>query len=325
MRFAPLVLLLLADVAFGQAPEPKDTPKDPAAKTPADKQTRWKSRFVMSKTGVALLKQTTTLEDGTAAFKSFVATDYSYLVREEQGDIILLRTHQGLEGWIEKGAMLLDTDAVAYFTKAIEDDPTSAIEFYRLRGIANCINRKHDEAIADASEAIRLDPTNWARYSLRSHFWYTKKNYDKAIEDLDEALRLKPGLAGLMSSRALFRGKKADFEGAVKGFEEVLSGNGNHLSTLNNLAWLLAVCPDEKIRDGRRAVTLAEKAVELTERKNATFLDTLAAAYAEARRFDDAVRVQQEALADRRLVLDDGNAANQRLELYRQRKAYREK
>ena len=97
--------------------------------------------------------------------------------------------------------------------------------------------------------------------------------------------------------------------------------NDRLIGTLNNLAWLLATCPDDNVRNGRRAVTLAEKAVELTERKNATYLDTLAAAYAEARRFDDAVRVQQEALTDRRLVLDDGNAANARLELYRKKKA----
>ena len=62
-----------------------------------------------------------------------------------------------------------------------------------------------------------------------------------------------------------------------------------------------------------------------TERKSGAYLDTLAAAYAEARRFDDAVRVQQEALADREFLLTSGNAANERLDLYRQRKAYREK
>jgi hypothetical protein len=317
MRFAPLVLLLLADVAFGQAPEPKD------AKAPADKQTGWKGRFVMGKSGFVLLKQATTLEDGTPGYKAFVSGDFSFLVRDEQGDQILLRNHEGKEGWVDKDTVLLDTDAVAFFTKAIEDDP--AAELYKLRAIANSINRKHDAAIADATEAIRLEPMHWEHYAQRSHYRYGKKDYDKAIEDIDEAMRLKPGLTSLTASRAFFRAKKADYAGAAKDYQEILNENGNQLGTLNNLAWLLCTCPDDDVRDGRRAVTLAEKAVELTERKNSTYLDTLAAAYAEARRFDDAVRVQQEALTDRRMVLEDGNAANARLELYRQRKTYREK
>ena len=48
---------------------------------------------------------------------------------------------------------------------------------------------------------------------------------------------------------------------------------------------------------------LAEKAVEISKRENGAYLDTLAAVYAEVQRFDDAVRVQQEALGDRDFLL----------------------
>jgi hypothetical protein len=93
----------------------------------------------------------------------------------------------------------------------------------------------------------------------------------------------------------------------------------------NGLAWLLATCPDARIRNSERAVKLAEEAVQRSDRKHASYLDTLAAAYAAAGRFDDAVRAQQEALADRDFLLGSGNAAKERLAMYRQRKAYREK
>ena len=55
------------------------------------------------------------------------------------------------------------------------------------------------------------------------------------------------------------------------------------------------------------------------------YLDTLAAAYAEVGRFDDAVRVQEEALRDCDFLLQSGNEGSERVDLYRQRKAYRQK
>jgi hypothetical protein len=51
----------------------------------------------------------------------------------------------------------------------------------------------------------------------------------------------------------------------------------------NNLAWLLATSSDASIRDGNRAIELAEQAVQLSSGKDANYLRTLAAAYAEDR------------------------------------------
>ena len=219
MRFAPLVLLLAANVAVGQPPEKGETPKAPAAKAPADKVTDWKGRIVMGKSGHVPLRQPTTLPDGTPGYTVFVGVDYSYFVHEEQGDLLLLRTRAGKEGWAEKDGMVPVKDAVAYFTKALEDMPVAAVECYRLRGIANNLNGKHDAAIEDVTEAIRLDPTDWAQFSQRSNYWAAKKNYDKAIEDLDEGLRLKPGHVSLLASRAFVRAKKGDYAAAANEYE----------------------------------------------------------------------------------------------------------
>jgi tetratricopeptide (TPR) repeat protein len=70
-----------------------------------------------------------------------------------------------------------------------------------------------------------------------------------------------------------------------------------HRLAQNEIAWLLATYPDPEVRDGRSAVTYAEKAVAATSRANASYLDTLAAAYAEAGDFVKAVTVQTEAIA----------------------------
>jgi len=86
-------------------------------------------------------------------------------------------------------------------------------------------------------------------------------------------------------------------------------------------AWLLAIWDDPKFRDGRKAVDLAEKAV--MERKNAHFLEILAAAYAEAGQFESAVKVQKEAM---RLVGDEVAKKNfaARLKLYESNSPCRE-
>ena len=69
------------------------------------------------------------------------------------------------------------------------------------------------------------------------------------------------------------------------------------MKTLNNLAWLLATCPDAHLRDGVQAVQYAERACELTHSGVTILVGTLAAAYAEAGRFEEAVATAQKACA----------------------------
>jgi serine/threonine protein kinase len=69
------------------------------------------------------------------------------------------------------------------------------------------------------------------------------------------------------------------------------------IKAINNVAWFLATCPEAQARDGARAIVLAQKAVSATERTNAHYLNTLAAAYAECGELAKAVSTQKEAVA----------------------------
>ena len=94
----------------------------------------------------------------------------------------------------------------------------------------------------------------------------------------------------------------------------------------NNLAWLLATCPDARVRDGAQAVQLAERACALTKYGVTPMVGTLAAAYAEAGRFDDAIAMAEKACA---LASESGQQnllhRNQELlVLYRAHKPYHE-
>jgi eukaryotic-like serine/threonine-protein kinase len=69
------------------------------------------------------------------------------------------------------------------------------------------------------------------------------------------------------------------------------------VDALNSLAWLLATCREQQVRDGLAAIGYAERAVEATQGKNASYLDTLAAAYAENGQFAEAIDAQNKAIS----------------------------
>jgi spermidine synthase len=98
----------------------------------------------------------------------------------------------------------------------------------------------------------------------------------------------------------------------------------NWPAALRALAWILATHADERIRRPDEAVQLAELAAELTARRDALVLDTLAAAYAASGRFDQAIQTAERALE---MVSPEkrGRATEpirRRLDGYRQRRAY---
>jgi tetratricopeptide (TPR) repeat protein len=118
--------------------------------------------------------------------------------------------------------------------------------------------------------------------------------------------------------------QREDYHAARAAYEEALRDEHENATPLNNLAWILSTCPVATLRDGKRAVELAKRACELTERKDVGFLDTLAAAFAETGDFKAAVETQREALA----LLPKGNPVEAqyhgRLEGYEANKPFRQ-
>jgi tetratricopeptide (TPR) repeat protein len=96
-----------------------------------------------------------------------------------------------------------------------------------------------------------------------------------------------------IGERLMERGSTA---GALQAFESALAADADNVVVLNNLAWQRAAHPDAAVRDAAAAVRLAETAATLSTYQNASVLDTLAAAYAEAGRFKEAVATGEKAL-----------------------------
>jgi Flp pilus assembly protein TadD len=111
---------------------------------------------------------------------------------------------------------------------------------------------------------------------------------------------------------------------AIAHFRDAARFKPDWVEALNNLAWMLATCPDAKYRDGGEAVRLATHAVELTRTNNAGALDTLAAAYAEAGRFSDASRTAQRAAELAKPNKDMAADIEKRRQLYESSRPFRE-
>jgi tetratricopeptide (TPR) repeat protein len=248
------------------------------------------------------------------------------VVKEEKGHIQVLQ--EGKRIWIEKDDLVRLKDAVEYYTKMLDEstklervEPTDT--WFAFRGWARFRTGKTEEALKDYAEAIRLNPQAGAWYGNRGLIHLESKKYEDAIADFGTCIELAPGNEVAHRNRALAYSRKKEFAKAAADYERVIEINPDSPVGQNGLAWLLSTAPDDKVRDGKRAVEAAQKACELTEHKNGGYLDTLAAAYAEAGEFDKAVEWQEKALKAGDLPVKDLDGARKRLELYKQKKPYR--
>jgi tetratricopeptide (TPR) repeat protein len=109
---------------------------------------------------------------------------------------------------------------------------------------------------------------------------------------------------------------------AIESVDSALESDPDNAFLHNNKAWILATCPDDTVRNGELAVEHATKACDLTNWSNFAYVDTAAAAYAEAGDFESAVKWQEEAVR----LCDDAYKPEfqKRLRLFKAGKAYRE-
>ncbi len=213
--------------------------------------------------------------------------------------------------------------AITDYSEVIRLDSNEATAYIDR---ANAYNRKgdYDKAIADYSEAMRLN-FDYARIceENRAYAYSQKRDYDRAILDYNEVIRLKPDDALAYYNRGLVYGNRGDDGKAIGDYTEAIRLNPAYVLAYNELAWLLAVCPDARLRNGEKAVKYAKRACELSEWKVPVYFSTLAAAYAEAGDFDDAVKWENKSLAANTSEVGS-EKARQRLSLYEQKEPYHE-
>jgi tetratricopeptide (TPR) repeat protein len=156
---------------------------------------------------------------------------------------------------------------------------------------------KEPNAAADfLGKAMTTNPDKAAVYSKTGALLQSQNKIDEAIALYQEALRIKPDDNKIYWELASTLVKMKRYSQAVDAYRRLLQLEPNHLLTLNNLAWILATTPDSTIRNPAEAAPLALKACQMSQFKNPNYLDTLAAAYAAAGQFKEAIEAAQKAI-----------------------------
>jgi Tfp pilus assembly protein PilF len=128
----------------------------------------------------------------------------------------------------------------------------------------------------------------------------------EAVAHWRKSLELHPDNANIINNLGMARAEEGGISEAIALWEKALALQRDNVSAQSNLAWALATSAEPAIRDGARAVQLAEQALQLSGGENPVIFRTLAAAYAESGRFSEAIEAAQRG---RELATAQGNSA----------------
>jgi Tfp pilus assembly protein PilF len=191
-----------------------------------------------------------------------------------------------------------------------------------LLGSALFEQGKAEPAAEHFAEAVRIWPDSVTAQCDLALALAAQGRLDEAVDGLQAALKYKPQAPEIHDLLGNLFSKQGKYAEAMEEYKTVLQVQPDNVVDLNNLAWLLATANDASLRDGPEAVRLAEKACQLSNYQAPLCVGTLAAAYAEVGRFDDAVATAQKAIELATLRKNDTLAKKNRelLELYQHQK-----
>lgn len=209
--------------------------------------------------------------------------------------------------------------ALRDFNRVIELNPGLAVAYRNRAELLAALGRM-DEAIADYSQAIASLPDDASLLCARARAYQRVGNFADAAADISSAIHLMPQDPDIITQRGNLAAEQGRFEKAREDFEQALAIDANWAEALRSLAWLQATCPDNRFRDAAKALETAEHAAKIVPEDDYRILDTLAAANACGSHFDQAVRLQQKAVAA--APRDLSTPLEQRLALYQRGKPY---
>ncbi len=239
----------------------------------------------------------------------------------------LADTPQTVDEFLKRGVALLERGelavAVRLYDEAIKLHPDEE-GLFNNRGNVHAALQQYEQALADYDQVLRLNPGKANVLMVRSNVYYLLGDYDRALAGLELAAKSGPHY-DYHHLRGRVRHAKGDFRAARDHYEmgaQALPGDG--LLRLD-LAWLLATCPDESIRDGGKASQCATFALGQLSRfePKSTLHLVQAAVRAETGDYAAAVRQEQEVLKLLPPDSDEATQSRERLKLYEAHKPMR--
>lgn len=271
-----------------------------------------------------------------------------------RGEARALSASRASEAGQEAEALQLERQAIEDFSASIDSHPQWRA--YHNRGVSLAMLGEYDQALASFDAAIELKPDYPNTRFNRAELWLERGEHEKAEREYSEVVRLDPEDVDSLIGRGHARFYLAQFEAALADFDQVIQSQPENAvayadradlfaylgkwepaardyrmavrldkglgRAYQNAAWLMSTCPDERFRDDQLALRAAKRAIDLDGDQDYRYLDTLAAAQANAGLFDDAVKSLQKALAT---APEDVHAdLRKRLQLYQNQRPFRD-
>lgn len=256
-------------------------------------------------------------------------------------------------------------------SKALELAPDNVATLLVRAGVYYEL-KEPEKALADIDSAIKVQPMLAQPHLMKAEILAATNHVDQAIDHLQSLLKSAPGNEQLLNQLGSFYlmankprkaidvastvldkdpdnfaarrfradaylniGKHAE---AIADFDKALALKDDDESLLNNYAWVLATSPDDKLRDGTRALKMATKAAESSGYETPHILSTLAAAYAETGDYDNAQKWSKKSVElaqkevdnakpddDKAKIEGDRDQLKKELESYQDHKPVRER
>jgi Flp pilus assembly protein TadD len=186
-------------------------------------------------------------------------------------------------------------DALAHFNMALKltpDSPPIHLDF----GTALLEDGRVSEAIEQFNIVLKTEPYSAKAHNNLGYALLQQGKLDEAVGHLRQAVQIHPDFPEAHNNLGIALKRQDKFAQALAEYTQSLRLKPDQPSAMSNLAFLIATHPEIENRDVNEAVRLATRACELTSYKNPVFVCTLAAAYASAGRFSEAVDIAQKAI-----------------------------
>ncbi len=217
-------------------------------------------------------------------------------------------------------------EAIAQYGHSVQVVPDDADAYFNI-GVLRGGQSRHTEAVEYYRKAAAVAPKS-LRFQGKLAVLLIRLGRDQeAVVPIQAGLQVAKDWADGHFLLGYVQSRQEQAVEAMASFREAMKARPDWPEPMNALAWILATSPDDKLRNGAEAVQLASQACAATGNSVGAMLDTLAAAQAEAGRFDEAVSTAQKALqavADQPVDPEGLRPAiEQRIALYQQKKPFR--